>query len=599
MGIFKDKKSIFFYRRQSVLVVFFILMALLISGRLFYLQVFKGNYYEVVASDQHRIEQVLLQRRGEVFTHNSLGDELMPLIVNKKLSLVYAVPSEIINPRQTAQKLATIFEDINGECQELLPAEASEELINKCQLRKELEDDIYNKVSKENDPYEPIRNKVDEATVNLIRASNVVGIYFEDEWVRYYSEKERAAQISGFLGYNRDGQVGQYGVEGYFDEELTGEAGKILGDKDLFGRIIPVGETELTQAQDGENIVLTLDKTVQDKAYEIIKQAVEDYGAENGSIIVMEPQSGKIKAMVGYPSFDPNNYNEVENIEVYKNFNISEPYEPGSIFKIITMAIGLDSGAVEVDDKYFDEGFVQVGKYKINNADNEKYGEVSMVEILENSINSGAVHIAFETGKDTFNNYIEKFGFNEKNNIGLVGEILGNFSSLDKRGDIYLATASYGQGITATPLQMAAAMSTIVNNGKLVKPLIIEKIGEQTFAQETVAVQVISPKTADIVKAMMVSVVKNGHGGQAGVDGYYIGGKTGTAEIASVIGGYSNENNHSFIGFGPLDNTKFVVMVKLANPKWGRFSAVTAAPTFAKMASFLLQYYKIAPEIEL
>lgn len=582
--------------RRGLLVVVFFIIGLIVAARLFHLQILKAGYFDTLAEDQHRIEQVLLQSRGEIYMHDFKGQDLVPLGLNRNLSLVYGVPSQITNPRMTAKLLSGILVDENGECKELLGEGAAEELILKCQGRKRLEDEIYNKVRKENDPYEPIYHEVDEDKVNQIKALNLEGIYFEDEWVRFYPEAERTAQVGGFLGFKGDRRAGQYGVEGYWEEDLAGEAGKLLGDKDLFGRIIPVAEQELVEARDGENIILTLNKIIQNKAYEIIKEAVEGYGAEDGSMIVMDPMSGDIKAMVGYPSFDPNNYSQVEDIKVYKNLNITQAYEPGSIFKIVTMAAGLDSGAVEPDTTYVDKGYVILGEHKIRNADNEEFGEVTMTEVLENSINSGAIHVVLATGKKIFRKYVQEFGFGEIKGIGLDSEAPGDISSLDKRGDIYTVTASYGQGITVTPIQMASAMATIVNNGRLVRPRIIEKIGEKEYVASGGGRRVISEESAHVLKAMLVSVVKNGHGSQAQVPGYYIGGKTGTAEIAAEGGGYSDENIHSFVGFGPLEKSKFVIMVKLSKPKWGRFSAVTAAPTFQKMSAFLLQYYQVAPE---
>lgn len=589
-----SRKDILITRYRLLLVVFFVL-GVLMTGRLFDLQILKGEHYEDRARKQHRINQVLLQHRGEIFMHSG-RDDLAPLAVNKQLSLLYAVPKEIDGAKQTAKTLADILFDPQGECAELLPKNAPAELVEKCLIRKDEEEEFYKKLSKANDPYELLAHKISDETRKKIELYNFKGIYFEDEWVRYYPEEDAAAQLSGFLGFKGNKRAGQYGIEGYFEEDLAGESGRILGNKDITGNLIAVGGTKLIEAKDGTDIVLTLDKIIQDKAYEIIKQAVEDYGAEHGTIIVMDPYSGAVKAMAGYPSYNPNQYNQVEDFKVYENLNVSEAYEPGSIFKVITMAAGLDSGAIKPSETYLDEGYVKLGKHIIRNADNEEYGEITMAEVLENSVNTGAIYIALKTGKDKFRRYVKNFGFGRKTQIGLSGEVAGDISTLDKPGDIYLATASYGQGITITPLQMAAAMSTIVNNGKLIKPVLVEKIGDKKLDRQQMSRQVVSAKTAKILKAMLVSVVKNGHGKKAQVVGYYLGGKTGTAEIAAEGGGYSDQNNHSFIGFGPLENSKFVIMVKLSKPKWGRFSAVTAAPTFQKMAKFLLQYYKIPPE---
>ncbi len=590
------KKDFFLRGRYQLLLVVFLVLGLITVSRLFYLQILKGHYYEERAHRQHSIEQVLLQRRGEVFIHDDLGGKLAPLIINKKLNLVYAVPKEIKQPALTAKILANIFLDPTGSCKELLDKGSSDKLIKRCQARKELEKKFFQQLSKEHDPYEPLKHKVDEKTMNAIKKLSLKGIYFKDELVRFYPEAEKASQITGFLGFKSRHRVGQYGIEEYYEDELAGEAGKILGDKDIAGNLIPVEETKLIKAQDGENIILTIDRTIQDKAYEIIEQAVKDYGAENGVLIVMDPYNAKIKAMVGYPSFDANNYSKVNSLEEYENLAMTQAYEPGSIFKVITMAAGLDSGAVEVDSSYVDEGFIKFGRFKIRNAENKKYGKINMTEILEKSVNTGAVHIAMLTGKERFRNYVKAFGFGQRWQIGLSGESPGDISALDKRGEIYLATASYGQGITVTPLQMAVAMVAIVNNGQLIKPTLVEQVGNKKIDNSHFRQQVISKKTAEILKAMLVSVIKNGHGKLAQVQGYYLGGKTGTAEISSKSGGYAKQGtNHSFIGFGPLDNPKFVIMVKLSKPKWGKFSAVTAAPTFQKMAKFLLQYYQIPP----
>lgn len=580
------------------MVVFFVISAVIVA-RLFYLQIIKGKLWQVAADEQHKIEQVLLQRRGEIFMIDQRDGSLLPAVINRSLSLVYAVPNEISNPKMAAEILADILKDSQGECGEILPQGAAHDLIAKCEERKKFAEEVYEKAKKKNDPYEPLMHNVSEELVNKIKDRNLEGVYFEDEWARFYPASESLAQVTGFLGYAGDRRVGQYGIEDYFEDDLAGEAGKLLGDKDLFGRLIPVASSELVQARDGANIVLTIDQAVQNKAYEIIKEAVGAYHAESGSILVMDPQSGEIRAMAGYPSFDPNKYNEVDNIKVYQNLNISESYEPGSVFKIITMAAGLDTHAVEPDTTYEDKGSAVIGQEVIRNAGNKVYGMVNMVGVLENSINCGAVYVALETGQEKFRDYVKKFGFGQATNIELSGESTGDISSLEKKGDIYTATAAFGQGITVTPLQLAQAFSTIINNGQAVKPRIIDynksEIEEYKNTKINDSQQVISAKTAQVLKAMMVSVVENGHSKGAHIAGYHIGGKTGTAEIAGQ-GGYTSENNHTFAGFGPLENTKFVIIVKLAKPKLGKFAESTAVPTFTKMASFLLQYYQLPPE---
>ncbi|NMC51430.1 penicillin-binding protein 2 [Candidatus Kuenenbacteria bacterium] len=572
----------FFKERTGVIVAVFFVFGVLVIGRLFYLQVLKHSRYNEAAEDQHQVDREILQSRGEIFMADYKNNNLAPLVINREMGLLYVVPKEVIAKEETAKNLADILESDS-------------------QKNEQLKAEILSKLGKPDDPYEPIQHKVEPDVVEKIKNLKMAGVYFSEELVRYYPEKEAAGQVTGFLGFSDKGQVGQYGIEGYFEGDLAGEKGKILADKDPSGRIIPASEKQLKEADDGQDLILTIDRVIQGKAYEFIRQGVEKSEAESGSLIVMDPKNGQVKAMANYPSFDPNNYGLVGDIKNYRNLSISETYEPGSIFKIITMAAGIDSGAVRPEDTFVDTGETKIGKNTIRNADNKKYGKITMAGILENSVNNGTVYVALKTGRENFKKYVEAFGFGELTGIELNGEAKGEISSLAKKGDIYLATASFGQGLTVTPMQMAAALATIVNGGELVKPHIVDylrKDGQEIpRAEENNVRQVVSPKTAEIIKAMMVSVVKNGHTKSAQVAGYNIGGKTGTAEIANKDGGgYSNENNHSFIGFGPMEDTRFVIVVKISKPKVGRFAESTAVPVFKNMASFLLQYYQVEPE---
>ena len=291
--------------------------------------------------------------------------------------------------------------------------------------------------------------------------------------------------------------------------------------------------------------------------------------------------------------YEPNNYYEVKDFHIFENPAITEPYEPGSIFKVITMASALDTNKVKPDSTYFDKGYVAIGPEPeiIKNANERKYGWQTVTNVLEKSLNTGAVWVARKTGKELFRYYLKEFGFGSLTGIELPGEAKGNLDNLDKPGEIYLATASFGQGITATPLQIANSFLAIANKGKLYRPYIIKEKGPYFVRQ------VIREKTAKNLTQMLVSVVENGYGRRAGVTGYKIAGKTGTAQVPDIEkGGYSERVIHSFAGFGPAENPQFVGFVKLINPKKGKFSDSTAAPTFSKLAEFVLRYYHIAPE---
>ena len=305
--------------------------------------------------------------------------------------------------------------------------------------------------------------------------------------------------------------------------------------------------------------------------------------------------------MCSLPDFDPNNYSGVKDVGVYNNTAIFSPYEPGSVFKAITMAAALDSGAVTPDMTFEDVGYVQLDDFTIRNALEKVYGLQTMTAVLEQSINTGVIFAEQRTGHDQFYEVVKRFGFGEKTGITLPSEKPGDLRNLDRGGDVHFATAAFGQGITVNLLQLAEAYAAIANGGRLMKAMLVEKIDRKNGSVETIAPQeirqVVSPKAAYTLGAMLVNVVENGHGKRAAVPGYYIAGKTGTAQIARTDGrGYDPDRAiGSFIGFGPIDDPRFVIAVKITDPRAVRFAENTAAPTFGEMAKFLVNYYQIPP----
>ncbi len=577
-----------FEPRVKFMAYLFLIFALLIIVKLFDFQVLKFDFYYALASDQHEIYQKIFPNRGSIYLKDqtlsalSKQESLYPLAINKDYNLVYAQPKFIDkNPEEIAELLLPILE----------PDEEKQEGFKK---------GLIAKLSKKDDPYEPLKHKVEDSHVAMIKNLEITGIKSSKETFRFYPEKNIGANVLGFVGFGEDGmKKGLYGVEGYFNEELAGQQGEILSETDISGRFISVGEKSFERAKDGADIVLTLDKTVQYEVCSQLNQHAEIIEAKSAAAIVMDPETGAILAMCSYPDFDPNQYNQVENLSAYNNRSIFEAYEVGSIFKPITMAAALDLGAITPETTYFDDGFVKIDDFTIRNADLEAHGKMTMTQVLEKSLNTGAIFAVRQIGKRNFRRYVEKFGFGEKTGIQLDTEVAGDISSLSKRSEIYEATASFGQGITATPLQMAQAFSAIVNGGKLVKPYIVEEIrefdGTVRKTNRPKPKQIISSKTSTLLSGMLVSVVKNGQAQKAGVPGYYIAGKTGTAQIAEG-GEYSNKTNHSFIGFGPVKDPAFVMILKFENPKKGNFSSVTTAPLFSRLAKFILDYYHVVPD---
>jgi cell division protein FtsI/penicillin-binding protein 2 len=336
-------------------------------------------------------------------------------------------------------------------------------------------------------------------------------------------------------------------------------------------------------------------------AEKLLEGAKENLEFESAEIVVMEPNSGKILALANSPAFDPNNYSEVKDLEVFQNSSVQKFFEPGSVFKPITMAAALDQGKITPQTKFVDQGFVKIKSDTISNFANKVWGEKTMTEVLEWSINTGAVFAEQQLGHDAFLEYLKRFGFFDKTGIDLQGEVSSQNQELKKSYEINFATAAFGQGIEMTSIQLARAFSAIANGGKLMKPYLVDKIFENGKMIETQPQiqnsSVISQKTASQLTLMLVNVVQNGYGKLAGVQGYYIAGKTGTAQVPEK-GTYSPDKTvQSFIGFGPALDPKFLILVKLYNPK-AKTAEYSAAPIFGELAKYIIDYWKIPPDYE-
>ncbi|MBU0706867.1 penicillin-binding protein 2 [Patescibacteria group bacterium] len=564
------------FDRLTFLNLVILLFVGVVTFRLFTLQVMQHSFYEALASGQHDIYEKLIAERGEVFVRDRYsGDQLYKVAANKKYQLVFAVPKKIKNPEETAELIAPI---LDVEVEEILP-----------------------RLQKEDDLYEPLKRRVSDDVVQEIKDLGIEGIEYSDESYRYYPEGKYFSHVLGFVGYQDDTLVGRYGIEGYFEEELAGRNGFFQAQMDSGGRWITIGDTKFEEATNGTDYIMTIDRTVQFTACDLLSKAVEKHGADSGSVVILNPKTGAVIAMCNVPDYDPNKYNEVEDSEVYTNKSIYHQYEPGSVFKPLTMAGAINEDKVGPNTKYIDEGSVEIDKYTIRNADNKVYGEQTMTQVLEESINTGAIYAAQQIGNAKFYEYVKDFGFGQRTNITLDSETAGDISTLERLSDIYAMTASFGHGITVTPLQLASAYAAIANGGKLMQTYIIdETISDNGNVEKTEPVelkQVISNKSAATLGAMLVRVVENGHGKKAGVEGYYIAGKTGTAQIPFTdrVGYDPNRTIGTFAGFGPVDDPVFAMVVKIDVPKDVIWAESSAAPLFGDIAEFLLNYYEVPP----
>lgn len=561
-------------RRIYFLVGAIFLMGTIIIVRLYILQVANYSKFKAMAEEQHKTHSELAAKRGEIYLKS--GDDRYPLAVNREYMMVFLEP-----------KLVTEKDRAISELSYILGIE-----------RREIEE----KLSKSDDMFEIVKKKLSEDEANKIRELKLKGVNLVPEIYRYYPGGELAAQVVGFVGSDGESQKGRYGLESYWEDELRGKNGSLFQERDSAGRWISISDREMTPAQDGVDLVLTIDETVQYEIEKILKSTMEKHQADGGSILVQEPQTGKILAMANYPSFNPNEFGKVENMNAFLNSSISSTYESGSVFKTITLAVGIDTGVISPNTTFIDTGVVNEAGYNIKNSDEKSYGEQTMTQVLEKSLNTGVIFVERLIGNGRFLDYIKSFGFGEKSKIDLPGELAGNISNLKNlKSDIQFFTASYGQGLTVTPLQILNSYSVIANGGNLMKPQIIDKKiysdGRVEEIQPEVIRRVIKEETANQTKEMLKSVVINGHGKRAGVPGYAVGGKTGTAQVAKKEGvGYEDGMTiGSFVGIAPLENPRFTVIVKIDNPKDVEWAESSAAPAFGEVMKFLLNYYNIEP----
>lgn len=564
--------------RLYLLVFFVIIIGFTLIFRLFTLQVFKYDFYKGLAVNQHQIHQILLPKRGEIFIKDRFYDkdkdssQFFLIATNRDWLMAYAVPKEIENKEEVVEVLAPLLE-----------------------LDKEV---IREKIDKRNDPYELLKHKLSSEVAKKIEDLNIQGIELIPEMWRYYPANSLACHVIGFVGFSGEEKTGQYGIEGYYNKKLGGESGFLEGEKDTKGRLMAIAKHYLQPAKDGVNLILTIDPNIQFFIEKKLREVAERLKAEGGTIIVLNPKTGAIKALANWPVFDLNKYSEVKDINIFLNPAIHNLFEPGSIFKPITVAIALDKKLITPNTTYEDKGFVKIGGYSIQNSDNQAHGIQTMTQVLEKSLNTGAVFIQQLIDKKTFKKYLEKFGFSEKTGIDLEGETQGNISNLDTKRDIEYATASFGQGIAITSLELAVALSTIANEGKMMKPYVVEKFiysdGKEELVKPEMIRQVISSETAETLTKMMVSTVEDGYGKKAGVPGYWVAGKTGTAQVPEG-GSYSDKTIHSFGGFFPAFEPQFFVLIKLDNPQGIRFAADSVAPIHREIAAYILNYYEIPP----
>ncbi len=561
--------------RITWIEVFFAMAAIAIIARCFQLQILEGGTYKLLATDQHTLQSMLVPERGQILVRDRADGSLHPLATNRDAWTLYAVPREMDDKGAAAQAIA------------LYANQTEADLVTRW-------------TAKPDSAYDPLAKNLDKTTADAIAALNLKGIGLVKTWARLYPESDIGGQLIGFVRTDDTGMgAGTYGIEGALDATLKGASGFVSAQKDAGGRRLMLNGGTIRDAENGSDVVLTIDRTIQYEACADLRKAAAAAAAEGGSVIVMDPKTGAILAMCSTPDFDPANFGATNDVSTFNNPVTLGTYEPGSVFKAITMAIGIDRGKVAPNTTYTDTGVVKIDKFEIKNSDLKANGVQTMTNVLEKSLNTGSIFVERQLGIDAFRAGVEAFGFGSKTGIELSPEAKGNVSSLSKKSDVYGATASFGQGITVTPLQLAAAFSALANGGKLMRPYVVDTIihpdGSQEKTKPDVVRQAISPRTSDLIRGMLVSVVEKGHGARAAVPGYYVAGKTGTAQVANPRGpGYLKDISiATYAGFVPAENPAFVIIARLVKPKNGVWAETNTAPIFHDVAAFSLAYLGI------
>ncbi|MBI2029541.1 penicillin-binding protein 2 [Candidatus Gottesmanbacteria bacterium] len=554
--------------RSRLIFTFFLLWFFLVIGKLFYWQVLSYNKLAAAADKQHFISFTLPALRGDI-----LASDGSILVTNQPAYLVWAEPPKVEGKKRLTDVLSNVLKMPQASVSAIL--------------------DTSNAL------WVPLARRIDEDTVNTLKQQNLAGIGFEKMGKRYYPEASMSAQILGFVASDNIGDdKGYFGIEGSYDKELRGRDGFLRQEKDPYGFPIVIGEGERIDPENGRNVVLHIDKIVQNSIETKLKKGIEKFGAKAGSIIVMEPATGAILGMASYPSYDQSSFSEYDK-ELYKNPTVATSYEPGSTFKSIVMASAISEKVVTPQTETDEEGPVKISGYEIRTWDNKYRGRINMTEILQHSSNVGMVFVGEKLGKDKFLDYLEKFGFGQSTGIDLSDEQVPNLRPVNQWREIDLATATFGQGIAVTPIQMIRAVAVLANGGKLVEPHIVSKIidsfGNETEIKPKVIRQVITPHGSKVITEMLVQSVIGGEAHYKIPKGYRIAGKTGTAQIP-VAGHYDEQKTiASFVGYAPADNPKFVMLVTITEPTSSPWGSETAAPLFMDITSDLLAYYKIFP----
>lgn len=561
--------------RIRIISAAILLLALILIGRLYHIQIANGETYISKGEAQYVHTVRDLYSRGSIYFSTKDGDLVSAATVQSGY-LLTANPQLVTDANGAYEKISTILN------------------IDK--------DDFLNKVNNKDRVYVELFQRVDEEDADAIADFELPGIQlYRTQW-RYYPGDDVAARTIGFVGYSGDDLSGRYGLERYYEDILRRNDERLSVNffAEMFSNLGGI-VFDTTPARRGD-IVTTIEPTVTRYLQNRLEDVQTEWGSKLTAGIIINPKNGEIYAMGAAPNFNLNDRTNVP-IEDFRNPLVEDVHEMGSIIKALTMAAGLDSGAVTAHTTYYDAGFLELDNYRIGNFDGKGRGYVDMQEVLNQSLNTGVSFVVDQMGKDSFSSYFKKLKFNTETGIDLPGEVYGLTSNLDTKRDIELATASFGQGIAMTPIATARALATLGNGGTLITPHLVKELRFEDGSVQPIVYpegeRVFSEETSEEISRMLVTVVDDAlRGGKVKLENYSVAAKTGTAQIADrVHGGYYDDRYlHSFFGYFPAYDPEFLVFLYTVEPKGVRYASETLTDPFIDITEFLINYYSVPPD---
>jgi len=553
-----------------------LLVASLLLTRLFFIQIVHGSDYVNQADEQYQSRVGGIYNRGNIYFKDK-NDSLISAATINSGYIISINPSILENPEEAFRKMSKIIE------------------LD--------EDDFFKKAGKKEDPYEEVAKKVGQNKAQEIRDLDIDGVgTYREQW-RYYPGNSLSSHVLGFVGFNGDSLEGRYGIEREFEETLH------RGEYDLYNNFFAEIFNDVQkrffsreEAKEGD-VILTIEPNVQIFVENRLKELIDEWSAEAGGVIIMDPNTGEILSMGSYPNFDVNNFSDVDSVSVFSNPLVESVFEVGSTFKPLTIAAALDANVISKDTTYDDKGYVDLNEEHIENYDGKGRGVVPIQEILNQSLNTGTVFAMQKLGKDKFREYMINYGLTDVTGIDLPNETQGITGNLTSSRDIEYATASFGQGIAISPIVITRALATLANGGFLVKPHVVDSVdyifGFEEKREPVEQGRVLKQTTSEEITRMLVAVVDEAlRGGTVKLDNYSIAAKTGTAQIPDPVNGgyYEDRFLHSFFGYAPAYDPEFIIFSYLVNPKEVRYASETLTTPFMDMTEFLISYYEIPPD---